>query len=98
MKREFHVRFCERPRGRFLWPTRPHYREFHGAGPDETKAKDGLRLYGLKRDTGQAPVKQKKIRVALGKQDKQDIFSLPGQQAKSASATRKKIHITPATK
>jgi hypothetical protein len=24
MKREFHVRFCERPKGRFLWPTRPH--------------------------------------------------------------------------
>ena len=23
MKREFHVRFCERPKGRFLWPTRP---------------------------------------------------------------------------
>ena len=23
MKREFHVRFCERLRGRFLWPTRP---------------------------------------------------------------------------
>ena len=24
MKREFHVRFCEGPKGRFLWPTRPH--------------------------------------------------------------------------
>jgi ankyrin repeat protein len=27
MKREFHVRFCERPRGRFLWPTRPFVKE-----------------------------------------------------------------------
>jgi hypothetical protein len=26
MKREFHVRFCERPKGRFLWPTRPAMR------------------------------------------------------------------------
>jgi hypothetical protein len=23
MKREFHVRFRERPKGRFLWSTRP---------------------------------------------------------------------------
>ncbi len=23
MKRVFHVRFWERPKGRFLWPTRP---------------------------------------------------------------------------
>jgi hypothetical protein len=25
MKREFHVRFCERLAGKFRWPTRPVY-------------------------------------------------------------------------
>ena len=30
MKREFQVRFCERLRGRFPWPTRPFFHTKHG--------------------------------------------------------------------
>ena len=35
MKREFRVRFCERPKGRSLWPTRPFAPLKLGVGLDK---------------------------------------------------------------